>query len=101
MAKILDLDARLAKTPPRVIRLGGRDLTLAPRTFGAIEALEAADKAGGPGKALNIMRIIAPDADAASVRALDPDALQPIVRFWSGQDEDEAEAVAADPLPPG
>ena len=52
---------------------------------------------------LGLVRIIIPAADGALVDLLDTDGemLGRIAKHWSGQDEDEAAEIAADPQPPG
>ena len=105
--KILDLDA--SAPPVRQIKIGGRVLDLAPRTFGALRRFREASKAAGTatddqeGAVLAIVRSVIPGADQAVSDLLDPEGtvLEQILKHWAGQDDDEVEALAQDPPPPG
>ena len=109
--RILDLDADRAAAPPRKVRLGGKEYTLAPRTFRAVRTFRAASKAADKAQdddameaaILAILQAVLPGADASALDHLDPEGgtLKRILAFWAGEDDEEAAEVAADPTSPG
>ena len=107
--KILDLD--MLRPPARKVRLGGRELELAPRTFGAIRRFTRANEAyAAAGKddaarmeaLLALLRSMIPSADEALLDEIEPGRHLPeLAEFWSAGDDEEAAGVASDPPSPG